>query len=92
MNEEMKFVIIDDNDNEIECEVLFTFDSLDTEKNYLVYTDHTTDENGNLSVYAATYDPLDEDANLIPVESEEELELVSSVYEEIMAEMENKEE
>ena len=55
--EQMKFKVIDDQGNEIECEVLFTFESDETNKNYIVYTDNTTDEQGNTKVYASIYTP-----------------------------------
>ena len=51
--EQMKFKVIDENGKEIECEVLFTFESDETNKNYIVYTDNTTDEGGNTKVYAS---------------------------------------
>ena len=38
---------VDENGKEKECEVLFTFESEETNKNYMVYTDHTQDEAGN---------------------------------------------
>ena len=36
-DEQMKFKVIDDKGMEIECEVLFTFESDETHKNYIVY-------------------------------------------------------
>ena len=39
-----------------EYELLFTFVSEETEKSYVVYTDGSEDEEGNLRVYAASYD------------------------------------
>ena len=45
--EKLTFNVIDDNGNNIECEILFTFESDETGKNYIVYTDNTTDEHGN---------------------------------------------
>ena len=47
MEEKTKFTVLDENGNEVECEVLFTFDSEETNKSYIVYTDNTTDEEGN---------------------------------------------
>ena len=47
------FTVLNDEGKEVECEVLFTFESEETHKNYLVYTDNTTDENGNIKVYAS---------------------------------------
>ena len=51
------FTVLNDEGKEVECEVLFTFESEETHKNYLVYTDNTTDENGNIKVYASIFDP-----------------------------------
>ena len=39
MDKKNKFTVIDKNGSEVECEVLFTFESEETGKNYLVYTD-----------------------------------------------------
>ena len=48
MKEEKKgvFTIVNDKGEEIECEILFTFDSDETKKSYIVYTDNTLDEEG----------------------------------------------
>ena len=40
MEEKMTFKVINDEGKEIECEVLFTFESDETGKNYIVYTDN----------------------------------------------------
>ena len=61
----MTFKVIDDEGKEIECETLFTFESDETGKNYIVYTDNTTDEEGNTKVYASIYNP-DEDETKFP--------------------------
>ena len=47
MEKNNKFNVIDKDGNEIECEVLFTFESEETKKNYIVYTDNTKDNKGN---------------------------------------------
>ena len=39
-DETMTFKVINDEGKEIECEVLFTFESDETKKNYIVYTDN----------------------------------------------------
>jgi uncharacterized protein YrzB (UPF0473 family) len=45
MNDAKKgiFTIVNDEGKEIECEILFTFDSDETKKSYIVYTDNTLD-------------------------------------------------
>ena len=49
-SEEMTFKVLSDEGKEIECEVLFTFESEETGKNYIVYTDNSIDEDGNWTV------------------------------------------
>ena len=58
--ERMTFNITNDEGQEVECEVLFTFESDETGKNYMVYTDNTVDEEGNTKVYASIYNPDEE--------------------------------
>ena len=40
---------------EIEYEVLFVFESDETERSYIVYTDNKKDKNDNTKVYASIY-------------------------------------
>lgn len=87
MNEEMKFKIIDENGKEIEYEVLLTFESDETNKNYIVYTDNTEDSLGNTKVYASIYDPNDENLKLTAIETEKEWKIVETIINEIQAEV-----
>ena len=41
-DEKMTFKIFNDEGQEVECEVLFTFESDETKKNYMVYTHHSS--------------------------------------------------
>ncbi len=85
--EQMKFKVIDENGKEIECEVLFTFESDETNKNYIVYTDNTTDENGNTKVYASVYTPDSEDLNLQPIETDKEWKIIETILNELQEEV-----
>ena len=51
-DEKMTFQVINEKGEKIECEVLFTFDSDETKKSYIVYTDNTLAEDGSTKVYA----------------------------------------
>ena len=82
-NQKMTFKILGDNGQEIECEVLFTFESDETKKNYMVYTDNTLDEQGNTKVYASIYNPNEENTNLIPIETEKEWKIIETILEEL---------
>lgn len=82
--ESLTFTIIDEEGKELECEALFTFDSEETNNSYIVYTDNTEDEDGNVKVYAAIYDAEgDEEGILKPIESDEEWAIVEKILEEI---------
>ncbi|MBQ8659678.1 MAG: DUF1292 domain-containing protein [Bacilli bacterium] len=89
MNEEKKgiFTIINDEGKEVECEILFTFDSDETKKSYIVYTDNTLDDQGSTKVYASVYDPTGNNPSLMPIETEKEWlvieNILSSVQEKI---------
>ena len=87
MEEKMTFKVVNDEGKEVECEVLFTFESDETKKNYMVYTDNTTDENGNVRVYASIYNPDQPESDLIPIESEAEWKIIETILEEIQAEV-----
>ena len=86
MEEKNTFTIMDEKGNEITCEVLFTFDSEETKKSYIVYTDNTTDESGNTRVYASVYNKESESTELMPIESEREWKIVETILDSIQEE------
>lgn len=79
MNKENTFKIIDKDGKEIEFEILFTFESDETNKNYMVYTDNTIDEEGNTKVYASVFNPNAEPLELLPVETEREWKVIETI-------------
>ena len=79
MNKENTFKIIDKDGKEIEFEIIFTFESDETNKNYMVYTDNTTDEEGNTKVYASVFNPNAEPLELLPVETEREWKVIETI-------------
>lgn len=89
MEETMTFKVFDDNGKEIECEVLFTFESEETKKNYMVYTDNTLDEEGNTKVYAAIYEPDQDETKLEPITSDHEWSIIEKILEELQEEVKN---
>lgn len=86
-DEKMTFNVIDENGKEIECEVLFTFESDETKKNYIVYTDNTIDEEGNTKVYASIYTPDQEDLHLEPITTEKEWKIIETILSELQEEV-----
>ena len=86
MEEKNTFTIINDEGKEVTCEILFTFDSEETKKSYIVYTDNTTDEQGNVKVYASVYNKEAEEAELLPIETEREWKIIETILESIQEE------
>lgn len=86
MKEKTNFTILDDEGNEVVCEVLFTFDSEETKKSYIVYTDNTTDDEGNTKVYASIFNPNDEKTELTPIETDREWKIIETILETIQEE------
>lgn len=90
MNKENTFTVLDNEGKEITCEVLFTFESDETKKNYIVYTDNSLDELGNVKVYASIFDPSKDTTELLPIETEREWKIVETILESIQEESKKK--
>ncbi len=91
-NTKMTFKLIDDDGKEIVCDVLFTFDSEETNKSYIVYTDNTLDEDGNIQVYASTYQKEENSAKLDPIETDKEWKIIETILNTIQETVKDKEE
>lgn len=87
----MTFKVINDEGKEVECEVLFTFESDETKKNYIVYTDNTLDEEGNTKVYASIYNPDEDETKLLPIETDKEWKIIETILDELQNEIQGKE-
>lgn len=83
----MTFTMIDDEGREIKCDILFTFDSNETGKSYIAYTDNTLDENGNIQLFASVYEPNVTNGVLMPIETEKEWAVLEIILEEIQNEL-----
>lgn len=87
MENEMRFTVINDEGAEVECEVLFTFESEETRKNYIVYTDNMLDDEGNTRVFASIYDSDSDASKLLPIETEKEWKIIEVILEELQSEI-----
>lgn len=79
MKEKTTFKVINDEGHEITCDILFTFDSEETNKSYIVYTDNTKDKEGNVQVYASIYDPKQENPKLEAIETDKEWKIIETI-------------
>ena len=78
-----KINIIDDEGNTLICDILFTFDSKEFNKSYVIYTDNTKDEYGNIKVYANTYDSSIDSGVLGTIENEKEWAIIEQIFDSI---------
>lgn len=76
MDKKLTFKVTEDG-KEVSYEEVYTFTSND--KTYMIYTDNSEDEDGNVRMYAAIYD--EKDKKLIPIEDDKEWELVNKKLE-----------
>lgn len=79
MENKSSFKIVNDKGEELACDVLFTYEDTKLNKNYIVFTDNTKDDNGQIKVYANTYDPTGKDLSLGKIETEEEWDNISKL-------------
>lgn len=73
------FTMTNDKGEKIECEVVLTIDSDEFKKSYIVYTDHSIDDSGNIRTYASIYDPTGASLDLKPVETDAEWDMIEAV-------------
>lgn len=82
--------MIDENGKEVIYDVLFTFESDETGKNYIVYTDNHRDETGNVEVYASIYDPKNPKSKLEAIQTEKEWKIIETILETLQEEVRKK--
>lgn len=68
---------------EKEFVVLYTFKSIKTNKDYIIYTDNSFAENEKINIFASIYYPFDLEKELDNIESEEEWKEIENFLEEV---------
>lgn len=76
-------IIIEKHGKQVECDILFTFDSEDTGKVYIGYSDHSIASNGRKNIYVSSYDPIIGINSLEDITDERELAMVRQVLAQI---------
>lgn len=84
------FKVINNEGIEVTCDILFTFDSEETKKSYIVYTDNSKDAEGNVQVFASIYDPKQENPKLEPIESDQEWKIIETILNTLQEEIKKK--
>lgn len=86
----LDFTVLNEDGETVDYQALFTFESEDTGKSYIAYTDETTTEDGDVEVYAAVYDPETFDmlvaagkpVQLTEIETDDEWDLIEDLLDE----------
>lgn len=81
MENENTLVYIDEDGNEVLCEILFTFDSKEFGKSYVLFYPVGTEDDEEIEVLAASYVPGDEGSvgELFDIETDEEWDMIEEV-------------
>lgn len=90
-NEENYITVVDEEGNEQLFEVLFTFDSEDFNKSYVLYypAGADTDEDEEIEIHASSYEPSaegEEGGEMQPIETEEEWDMIEEMLNTFLAE------
>ena len=84
------FEIEGEDGRNIKYEMLFSFDLQETNKSYLVYTDHSLDEEGNTRIYASIFHPDKKEGFLEPIKTEKEMNIVQTVLDKLQRKLDEK--
>jgi uncharacterized protein YrzB (UPF0473 family) len=84
MNHDEKHItVVDEDGNEQLCEVLFTFDSDEFGKSYVLYypVGAEEDDEEDIEIHASAFIPKEdgEDGELMPIETDEEWDMIEEV-------------
>lgn len=88
LNHRNRYFYLRNDDGElVEYETLFTFECIDTENTYVVYTNNETNEEGYLYLFATVYTELDgNEVRLDPIKTQYEWSIIEGVLEEMRKE------
>ncbi|MBU5343102.1 DUF1292 domain-containing protein [Caldifermentibacillus hisashii] len=87
-HDENHIMIIDEDGNEELCEILFTFESEEFGKAYVLYypIGAEEDDEGEIEIHASSFLPGKEQGDLLPIESEAEWDLIEEMLETFLGE------
>ncbi|PZX07133.1 uncharacterized protein YrzB (UPF0473 family) [Psychrobacillus insolitus] len=88
--------VVDENGNEQLCNILFTFESDEFKKSYVLYypVGADEDEDEEIEIHASSFTPNEDgnDGELLPIETDEEWEVIEEMLNTFLEEEEEEEE
>lgn len=92
---ENNITVVDEQGNEQLCEVLFTFDSEEFGKSYVLYypIGAEDDDEDDIEIHASAFMPNEEgeDGELMPIETDEEWDMIEEMLNTFLDEQEDEE-
>ena len=85
--DELGTITIMKDGKEVECEVLFTFENDELKKQYIGYTDNSYGENRRKNIYVSSWNPVLGTDKLEDITTQEELDMVRDVLNQIADEV-----
>lgn len=85
------FIVTDNDGKEVKYEILFTFESEETNKKYIVYTDNELDKDDMIKTYASIYEENGKELKLTPITSDKEWNLVEKLIDQASQSVESEE-
>ena len=90
-NDVTYFQVKDKDGKVTKYDVLFTFESEETNKKYIVYTDNELDKDEMIKTYASIYEEIGEGLKLTPITDDKEWNLVEKLINQATDEVETEE-
>ncbi len=88
--------VVDENGNEQLCNILFTFESDEFKKSYVLYypVGADEDEDEEIEIHASSFTPNEDgnDGELLPIETDEEWEVIEEMLNTFLEEEEEEDE
>ena len=78
-NKDKEIIILEKDNTQKKYEILFTAYSKDTNKNYIIYSDKTKNENGEYYVHFGSFDPQNKNLGIIPITDEKEWAAITQI-------------
>ncbi len=87
MEEKNTIKVTNDKGEQVVCDILFTFDSDETKKSYIVYTDNSKDDEGKTRVFASIYNPNDPKTKLEDIKTDKEWKIIETILQTLQEEI-----
>lgn len=87
MNKDGILTIRNENGEQKNFHILVTFDIEQKNKSYVLYTDYSKNENGDLRVFVSIYNKYDEDDKLEEVVEQDELDVIDDYIEKLQEDL-----